>query len=92
MLYSAIGILALLILLIENQDILMNRKGGFGAPAWKIYRYFLFAVIDYYIVIACGTARYTEKDDSIAAVFERADAAMYENKRILKKESGTAEE
>jgi len=49
MLYSAIGILALLILLIENQDVLMNRKGGFGAPAWKIYRHFLFAVIVYYI-------------------------------------------
>ena len=42
------------------------------------------------IVIACGTARFTETDDSMAAVFERADTAMYENKHMLKKESGTA--
>ena len=44
------------------------------------------------IVIACGTASFTAKDDSMAAVFERADAAMYENKHILKTKSGTAEE
>ena len=49
MFYSSIGILALLILLIENQDILTNRRGGFSAPAWKIYRHFLYAVVVYYI-------------------------------------------
>ena len=48
MYYSAIGILALLILLIENQDIiLLNRKGAFDSPAWKVYRRFLISVLVY---------------------------------------------
>lgn len=49
MYYSTIGMLAVLILLIENQDILLNNKGAFEKPAWKIYRRFLFAVLAYYI-------------------------------------------
>lgn len=49
MYYSAIGVLAAMVLLIENQDILFNRSGIFGMPAWKIYRRFLFAVLCYYI-------------------------------------------
>ena len=49
MYYSAIGVLALMILLIENQDILLNRNGAFDVPSWKVYRRFLFAVIIYYI-------------------------------------------
>ena len=35
------------------------------------------------IVIACGMAKY-ENDDCVAAVFERADHNMYENKSELK--------
>ena len=34
------------------------------------------------ITIAAGMARYAEGDRSVAAVFERADAQMYQNKRI----------
>ena len=49
MYYSAIGMLALLILLIENQDVLRNINGAFEKPAWKVYRRFLFAVLAYYI-------------------------------------------
>ncbi|MBR0410480.1 MAG: diguanylate cyclase [Eubacterium sp.] len=49
MYYSAIVLLAVLILLIENQDILLNNKGAFEKTAWKIYRRFLFAVLAYYI-------------------------------------------
>ena len=49
MYYSAIGLLAVLILLIENQDVLMNLKGAFEKPAWKVYRRFLFAVLAYYV-------------------------------------------
>ena len=53
--YSAIAILALLILLIENQDILRSRNESFNAPAWKVYRKFLFALIAYYLTdIAWG--------------------------------------
>ncbi len=49
MYYSAIGVLALMILLIENQDILLIRDESFKQPAWKVYRYFLMAVIMYYV-------------------------------------------
>ena len=49
MYYSAIGLLAVAILLIENQDILKNTNGAFEKPAWKVYRRFLYAVLAYYI-------------------------------------------
>ena len=49
MYYSAIGLLAVLILLIENQDILLQLNGPLEKPAWKVYRRFLFAVLTYYI-------------------------------------------
>lgn len=49
MYYSVIGLLSALILLIENSDILLNRKNGFEKPAWKVYRRFLFAVLAYYV-------------------------------------------
>ena len=49
MYYSAIGLLAVLILLIENSDILLTRKDAFEKPAWKVYRRFLFAVLAYYV-------------------------------------------
>ena len=49
MYYSVISLLALLTLLMENQDILLNRECAFDKPAWKVYRKFLFAVMVYYI-------------------------------------------
>ena len=49
MYYSAIGLLAALILLIENQDVIRNLEGAFEKPAWKVYRRFLFAVLAYYV-------------------------------------------
>ncbi|MBR0399451.1 MAG: GGDEF domain-containing protein [Mogibacterium sp.] len=49
-----------------------------GAEAGEIYD---FMPED--VVIACGMARY-EGDRSVAAVFDRADLAMYENKKMLK--------
>ena len=49
MYYSAIGILAAMILIIENQDILLKRSGAFEQPAWKVFRRFLFAVLIYYV-------------------------------------------
>ena len=47
--YSAIGMLAFVLLLIENQDIFLHKGGGFAQPAWKVYRRFLYAVLVYYI-------------------------------------------
>ena len=49
MYYSAIGLLALLILLIENRDILLNLREGFEKPVWRVYRQFLLAVLAYYV-------------------------------------------
>ena len=50
MYYSAIGLLAVLILLIENQDVIRNLEGAFEKPAWRVYRRFLFAVLTYHIL------------------------------------------
>ena len=49
MYYSAIGVLAIIVLLIVNYDILLDRGNAFQAPAWRVYRKFLFAVLVYYI-------------------------------------------
>ncbi|MBO4331498.1 MAG: hypothetical protein J5827_05435, partial [Oscillospiraceae bacterium] len=49
MYYSAVGILALFILLIENHDILFKRGIGTELPVWKVYRRFLLAVTLYYV-------------------------------------------
>ena len=49
MYYSAIGLLAIMILLIENHDILLVRSAAFKTSAWRAYRRFLFTVLIYYI-------------------------------------------
>ena len=48
MYYSAIGLLAAAILLIENYHILLRPDAAFGKPAWVKYRRFLVAVLVYY--------------------------------------------
>ena len=48
MYYSAIGLLAAIVLLIENQDILLHSGDGFNGPSWKVYKQFLVAVLVYY--------------------------------------------
>lgn len=49
MYYSAIGLLAAIILLIENRDIFLNLNNAFAKPAWRAYRRFLIAVLVYYL-------------------------------------------
>ena len=48
MYYSAIGLLAILILFIVNWDVLRSTK-IYDKPAWNVYKRFLFAVLVYYI-------------------------------------------
>ena len=48
MYYSVIGVLATVILLLENFDILLDLNGAFEQPAWKVYRRFLIVVLIYY--------------------------------------------
>ena len=52
MYYTAIGILAILILFIENQEIMFNRKISLEQPTWRSYRRFLYFVLAYYITDA----------------------------------------
>ena len=49
MYYSAIGLLAVLILLIMNYDVLLQRREAFDKPAWRAYRRFLLSVLVYYV-------------------------------------------
>ncbi len=49
MYYSAVGILAIIILLIVNHDIILKRSADFRKPAWKVYRRFLLTVLVYYV-------------------------------------------
>ena len=49
MYYSAVGLLAIAVLLIVNHDLLLNRFRNGRKPAWKVYRRFLFTVLIYYV-------------------------------------------
>lgn len=49
MYYSLIGVLAIIVLLIENSDILLKRDVAFDSRVWRSYRRFLFAVLAYYV-------------------------------------------
>ncbi|MBO7674708.1 MAG: hypothetical protein J6S63_06825 [Atopobiaceae bacterium] len=49
MYYSAIGLLAALILLVENLDILAFGNKEFMTPSWTVYRRFLIAILVYYL-------------------------------------------
>ena len=49
MAYSAIGILAALILIIENKDTFLKRNRISQTPAGRAYRQFLFTVLVYYL-------------------------------------------
>lgn len=48
MYYSLIGLLAALILLIENADVLRGRDVALEGSVWRVYRRFLVAVLAYY--------------------------------------------
>lgn len=49
MYYSLIGILALLILLIINHDVLLRKKEELSSPAQRVYRWFLQGITAYYV-------------------------------------------
>ncbi len=64
MYYAAIDLLAILILLIENQDIIFNKRPSLKVKTWAIYRRFLFAVLAYYVT------------DTLWGIFEYYKLAM----------------
>ncbi len=68
MYYSAIVLIALVILLIENRDIILNNNDSFTSPAWTVYRRFLVAVGLYYITdILWGILEYLKLDPLLFA-------------------------
>ena len=67
MYYSAIGVLAALVLLIVNRDILLHPR-AYEKPAWNVYRKFLFAVLVYYVTdILWGILEYKKLADALFA-------------------------
>ena len=73
MYYSAVGVLAIILLLIVNHDILLNRSADFRKPAWKVYRRFLFTVLIYYIAdVLWGALEYRK-----LALLLFADTTIY---------------
>ena len=48
MYYSAIGLLAVGVLMIVNRDILIHSESSYVKSVWKVYRRFLLAVLAYY--------------------------------------------
>ena len=52
MTYSIIGILAIIVLIITNRDVLWMPKGAENTQSMRLYRGFLLAVISYYITDA----------------------------------------
>lgn len=73
MYYSTIGLLAAMILLIENADLLFGHSDAFKLPSWRAYREFLFAVLTYYVTdILWGVL---ESQHMVAALF--ANTSVY---------------
>ena len=52
MYYSSIDLLAILILLLENNDIIFNGANLVKLKTWMMYRRFLFAILAYYVTDA----------------------------------------
>ena len=73
MYYASFGILAILILIVENHDVILKQKGTFDAPAWSVYRRFLFAVLAYCLIDALWGILETRK----LAVLLFADTTVY---------------
>lgn len=73
MYYSAIGLLAILTLLIENHDILLRSGDSPEMPAGSVYRRFLFAVLAYYTTDALWGVLETWKRSSLLF----ADTTVY---------------
>ena len=73
MYYSAIGMLAAMVLVIENLDIILNRNWSFSQPVWKAYRRLLCAIFFYYVCDICWGI--IEKNKIPAMLF--ADTSLY---------------
>ena len=73
MYYSAIGMLAAMVLVIENLDIILNRNKSFSLPSWRAYRKLLYAIFFYYVCDICWG--FVEKLKIATLLF--ADTSVY---------------
>ena len=73
MYYSAIGMIAAMILVIENLDIILNRNKSFSLPSWRAYRKLLYAIFFYYACDICWG--FVEKLKIATLLF--ADTSVY---------------
>lgn len=73
MYYSAIGMLAAMVLVIENLDIILNRNKSFSLPSWRAYRKLLYAIFFYYACDICWG--FVEKLKIATLLF--ADTSVY---------------
>ena len=65
MYYSAIGLLAALVMLIVNWDVLRDSR-AYDKPAWIVYRKFLLAVLVYFVTdILWGLLEYKKLDTAL---------------------------
>ena len=69
MYYAAIDLLAILVLIIENRNILIDYNKSFEAATWKVYRRFLLAVLAYYVIdLSWGIVEYYKMPKLLFAV------------------------
>ena len=69
MYYAAIDLIAILVLIIENRNILIDYNKSFDVDTWKIYRRFLFSVLAYYFVdLFWGIVEYYKQSMLLFAV------------------------
>ncbi len=69
MYYAAIDLLAILVLIIENRNILIDYNKSFEATTWKAYRRFLLAVLAYYFIdLSWGIIEYYKQPLLLFAV------------------------
>ncbi|SCW35556.1 diguanylate cyclase (GGDEF) domain-containing protein [Ruminococcaceae bacterium YRB3002] len=69
MYYAAIDIIAILVLIIENRNIIIDHNKSFEVKTWAVYRRFLFAVLAYYVVdLLWGVIEYYKQPILLFAV------------------------
>lgn len=69
MYYAAIDLIAILVLIIENKNILIDYNKSFDATTWKVYRRFLLAVLAYYVIdLSWGIVEYYKQPVILFAV------------------------
>ena len=69
MYYAAIDVIAILVLIIENRNIIIDHNKSFEVTTWRVYRRFLLTVLAYYVVdLSWGIVEYFKQPLLLFAV------------------------